>query len=107
MKVTMNFNHLEPTNSIKEVINKKSEKLTKFFNGNFDINWTCSVEKDSHIAHISINGARFNFNSHASSGDLYKSIDMALDKISKQLQGKKEKSYDHIHHNKKEDLYEN
>ena len=50
-----------------------------------------SVEKFRHIAEISITGDRLNINGREEINDMYSAIDMALDKLEKQIKKSKQK----------------
>lgn len=91
MKVTISFKHLEHTPSLDERIHEKSEKLSKYFEGKSHIKWNCSVKEGSHYAEIDLSGPNFNYHATASSDNLYKSFDLVVAKIEKQLQKKKDK----------------
>jgi putative sigma-54 modulation protein len=97
MTLNMSFKHLEPTDSIKAYTIEKSEKLRKYFNGRTSITWNFAVEKQSQIAHCHLVGNNMNYFGEASTEDLYASIDMAVDKIEKQLRRHKEIVKNHLH----------
>ena len=97
MKVTINFHQLESTPSIKEMVEKKSEKLKKFFDGSFDVRWTVSAGKEGHHAHVLLASDGFTLNVDSYKDDLYKTFDDAVAKLEKQLTKKKSMAKDHIH----------
>lgn len=97
MNVTMNFHQLEPTDAIKDVVQKKSEKLTKFFNGSFDLKWTMSAGKEGHHSHALLASDGFTLNADATEDDLYKTFDEVVHKLERQLSKIKNISKDHIH----------
>ena len=107
MNLRTNFTHIEPTESLKSKIEEKAMKLNKFFNGRFDINWTCSTEKDQHISHVTVSGAKKTFNATSKKDDLYKTFDDVIGKLEKQIGKTKEMSKDHLHHKHEIDLQEN
>jgi putative sigma-54 modulation protein len=97
MKIISTFKHLEHTPALDEKIEAKSQKLKKYFEGNFEVFWTCYVRDDgAHCAEIKLLGPSFEYHAHAHSETLYKSLDMAINKIEKQVHKKKDKWKQHI-----------
>lgn len=45
MKIVSSFKHLEHTPSLDEKIERKSQKLKKYFEGNFEVFWTFRLKK--------------------------------------------------------------
>lgn len=99
MNLQINFHQMESTPAIKEKIQKKSEKLKKFFNGKFDINWTCAVDKAGHHSQVTVGCDGFTLNAESVRDDLYKTFDDVIEKLEKQLNKKKSLARNHIHHN--------
>ncbi|MEH0860679.1 MULTISPECIES: ribosome hibernation-promoting factor, HPF/YfiA family [unclassified Halobacteriovorax] len=92
MKVTVSFRHLEHTPALDERIHEKSEKIAKYLDGNLHLKWSCEVRDGrEHYAEIEVLGPGFDFHAEAHSENLYKTIDLAVAKIEKQVQKKKEK----------------
>lgn len=89
MKITISFKHLEHTPSLDEKIRLKSQKFKKFLGGNVTLHWTCSVHNKEHQAEIKLSGPTFGFHATATSDDLYKSLDLVVMKMAKQLEKKK------------------
>lgn len=97
MNVIMNFHQLEPTDAIKEVVEKKSGKLKKFFDGAFEVKWTMSAGKEGHHSHAMITGDGLKINADSVKDDLYKTFDEVVAKLEKQLSKKKNIDKNHIH----------
>ena len=102
MNVTMNFHQIESTPAIKEMVEKKSAKLKKFFNSGFDLKWTLSVEKGGHHSHAILAADGFTLNADSVKDDLYKTFDDVVSKLEKQLVKKKSQAKDHIHRQRPE-----
>jgi len=99
MKIISTFKHLEHTEALDKKIESKSQKLKKFFDGNFDVHWTCYVRDDgAHCAEIKLLGPSFEYHASANSDQLYKSLDLAVNKIEKQVSKKKDKWKQNISH---------
>ncbi len=101
MKITISFKNLEHTNALDSRIRSKTEKLKKYLNGNISVKWTCSINEGFHYADIDLTGPTFSFHAKARSENLYKTLDLAVAKIEKQLSKQKSKWKDHIHHSQK------
>ena len=92
MKIISTFKNLEHTEALDEKIQKKSEKLKKYFEGNFEVYWTCYVRDDgAHCADVKLLGPSFEYHASAHSDTLYKTLDLALNKIETQVHKKKDK----------------
>lgn len=91
MKVTITFRHLEHTPSLDQRIQEKSEKLAKYLGGKSHIKWNCSVKDGIHYAEIDMTGPNFSYHAAGHSENLYKSFDIVVDKIERQVQKRKDK----------------
>lgn len=99
MKIVSSFKHLEHTPALDEKIQEKSQKLKKFFEGNFEVHWTCYVRDDgAHCADIKLIGPSFEYHATSHSESLYKSLDKSVSKIEKQVAKKKDKWKKRISH---------
>ena len=99
MKIVSSFKHLEHTPALDAKIEEKSQKLKKFFDGNFEVHWTCYVRDDgAHCADIKLLGPSFEYHAAANSETLYKSLDQAVNKVEKQVAKKKDKWKKRINH---------
>lgn len=99
MKIVSSFKQLEHTPALDEKIQSKSEKLKKYFEGNFEVHWTCYVRDDgAHCADIKLIGPTFEYHASAHSEMLYKSLDLVLSKVEKQIHKKKDKWKSRISH---------
>lgn len=96
MKITTSFLHLEHTPALDEKIKKESERLEKFFKSQGAMKWSCYVKNGVHYAEIYYHAPNCEYHAKASSDNLYHSIDMAVEKIEKQVMKRKEK-YNKVH----------
>ena len=104
MRIKISFKHLEHTEAIDKAIHEKTKKLDKYFHGVTQVIWTCSVENGKHLAEVKILGPSFDFLARSKSDNLYKSLDLVLEKLEKQLEKKKDKWKNHIHHHSEKNL---
>lgn len=97
MKIVSSFKHLDHTPALDDKIKSKSQKLKKYFEGNFEVHWTCYVRDDgAQCADIKLLGPSFEYHAQAHSEKLYKTLDIAINKIEKQVSKKKDKWKNHI-----------
>ena len=96
MKITTSFLHLEHTAALDEKIFEASAKLEKFFKDKGTLKWSCYIKNGQHFAEIYYHAPHCEYHAKANCDNLYHSIDMAVDKIEKQVFKKKDK-YNKIH----------
>ncbi len=97
MKISITFKGLEHTASLDERIKEKSHKLEKYLDGNTILKWYCFVEDIKHVSEVTLFGPKIELHAKASSDNLYKSFDLVVAKLEKQLKKQKEKWKNHIH----------
>jgi putative sigma-54 modulation protein len=95
MQTSVTFKNLEPSEPLKSYVKNKLEKLDKLLDNPAEANVVLSVEKIHHITEIKLTGDRLNVNCREKTGDMYSSIDKALDKLEKQIKKTKEKIRKH------------
>ncbi|MBT7608294.1 MAG: ribosome-associated translation inhibitor RaiA [Bacteriovoracaceae bacterium] len=97
MKVTITFLHLEHTEALDQRIEEKSEKLEKLFESGSSIKWTCYVKGGQHYAELAVAGSSLHHHAIAHSENLYKTLDIVVDKLFKQVNKHKEKRQSKVH----------
>ncbi len=97
MNVNISYRHLKGTPSLDMQIQKKVEHLKKYFEGNVDVNWVCSIEHNVHRSEVNVHAGHFYFHAEDENENLYKTFDGVLVKIEKQLRRKNRKLKDKIH----------
>lgn len=85
MKYTITFRNIEHTEALDENIRRKGKKLEKFFSEPAEMQWTCWVENHDQFAEIKLVHKGKNLVAKAHSLDLYKSMDMAVEKLTNQI----------------------
>jgi putative sigma-54 modulation protein len=91
MKIQLTAKHLSVTPAISSYVNSKMEKAQKYFD---HIVWgqaILSVEKRAHNVEFLIHAPKQTFRALATAADLYSAVDLASDKIDKQLKKFKDK----------------
>ena len=95
----MNLNiigrHFEITKALKEHIETKFTKIKNHFDHVIDAKFILSVEKFNNIVDATIHLPHQNINAKSVDKDMYKSIDLVVNKIDKQVIKYKEKFRDH------------
>jgi putative sigma-54 modulation protein len=91
MNVQITAKNLELTNALKDYVEKKLAKIEKYFDYVLDISVVLEVQKNVHTAEILVNAKGVFLKGLERSEDLYASIDLAVDKIERQLSKYKEK----------------
>jgi putative sigma-54 modulation protein len=80
--VTNNYN---PSPKLKEILEKKINKLEKYFNSDVDVKVNLSQQNKMYKMEITINAKGSFFRSEVLSDDMFANIDLALPKIEKQV----------------------
>ena len=91
MNIKITAKNLELTDALKDYVQKKLARIEKYFNYLLDINVVLEIQKNVHIAEILVNAKGIFLKGLEKSEDLYASIDLAIDKIERQLSKYKEK----------------
>ncbi len=91
MNITVNTKNTTLTDAIRDYSEKKIQKIAKYFDDHLDVHINLDVEKNMHIAEIFVNVKGMFLKGIEKSEDMYASIDMAVDKIERQLVKYKEK----------------
>ncbi len=102
MQISVTFKNLDPSEHLKSYVQNKLDKLDKLLDNPAEANVVLSVEKIRHIAEIKIIGDRLSINCREKTSDMYSSIDMALDKLEKQIKKNKQKIKNHRQGNRSE-----
>jgi ribosomal subunit interface protein len=92
MQTSVTFKNIDPSDHLKTYVGDKLNRFDKYLYNPAEANVVLSVEKFRHIAEISIAGDRLNLNGKEETEDMYSAIDMALDKIEKQIKKSKQKT---------------
>jgi putative sigma-54 modulation protein len=95
MQKSVTFINLDSSDALKAYAFEKLDRFDKFLQNPAKANVVLTVEKFRHICEISISADGFAINAHEETADMYSAIDMALDKIEKQIKKNKKKSKKH------------
>ena len=95
MQTSVTFKNIDPSDHLKTYVGDKLNRFDKYLYNPAEASVVLSVEKFRHIAEINIVGDRLNLNGKEETEDMYSAIDMALDKIEKQIKKSKQKVREH------------
>lgn len=95
MQIDFAFQHMTPSDSLREYASEKSEKLKKYFQGRIHVKWNMAIEKIDKIARCHLVGNNMDFVGETKDEDFKAAIDLTIDKIEKQLKKHKEIIKDH------------
>src|SRR5262245_35910408 len=103
MRLNITFRNLEATDALKQYASEKIERVNKYLDGAGEAHVVLSLERHLQHADITIHSGVFVLRGREKSEDMYASIDLAMDKIERQLRRYKEKlkrhhGKDRVHH---------
>ena len=86
MEIKIHGKNLEVTKALQDYAKKKAAKISKFFEQEpLEIQVTMSVERDTHIVDITVSVNGLLLRGEEKTGDMYASIDGAVNKIERQV----------------------
>ena len=91
MQTSVTFKNIDPSDHLKAYVSDKLNRFDKFLDNPAEANVVLAVEKFRHIAEINIAGDRLTIIGSEETNDMYSAIDMALDKLEKQIKKSKQK----------------
>ena len=103
MQLNITFRHFEPIDSLKNYAREKVDRANKYLDTAGEAHVVLSLERHLHHADITITSGPFVLRGRERSEDMYASIDLAMDKIERQLRRYKERlkhhhGQDRVHH---------
>src|SRR5689334_20938711 len=103
MQLNITFRHLDASESLKEYARDKVDRVRKYLDQAGEAHVVLSLERHLHHADITIHAGSFVLRGREKSEDMYASLDLAMDKIERQLRRYKEKLKHHhgrerVHH---------
>lgn len=103
MQLNITFRHLDPIESLKAYARDKVDRANKYLEHAGEAHVVLSLERHLHHADITIQSGPFVLRGREKSEDMYASIDLAMDKIERQLRRYKDRLKNHhgkerVHH---------
>jgi len=95
MQINISGHHVEVTQSLKDYVQSKMEKLERHFDNITNVQVTLTVEKLVQKAESTIHVSGADLHANAENEDMYAAIDNMTDKLDRQLLKHKEKLVKH------------
>lgn len=83
--VNIKGKNLEITPALKDYVEKRVGKVTKYFSDIKEINAVLKVEKSKHIVELTVNAGSVLLRAEEGTSDMYEAIDLVVEKIEKQI----------------------
>ena len=95
MQVSLSGHHVEITESMRNYVHEKIDKLDRHFDQALDIHIVLTVEKLRHKAEATLHVSGSNLHADDVQEDMYAAIDGLIDKLDRQGKKHKEKMKSH------------
>ena len=95
MQLTITGHQLEVTDPMRDYIDTKFERIKRHFDQVLNVHVIISVEKLRHKSEATMHIGGRDFFAESTEDHLYKSIDLLVDKLDKQIRRYKDKHTDH------------
>lgn len=103
MQMSITFRNFDASDSLKEYAREKVDRVNRYLDRAGEAHVVLSLERHLHHADITIHSGSFVLRGKEKSGDMYASLDLAMEKIERQLKRYKERLQSHHrrhgHHN--------
>jgi putative sigma-54 modulation protein len=97
MNIQMSFQHLAPNDAAKTYATEKSQTLQRYFDGRVSVIWHFSIDAGEAVARCQLKGSHMDYHGEARAEALHAAIDLAIDKVERQIRKHKEIVKDHLH----------
>ena len=97
MQINLTGHHVEITDSLRNYVNEKMEKLERHFDKVSNTHVILSVENVRHKAEATVHMSGNDIFAEATETDMYAAIDALVDKLDRQVKKYKEKIKNHHH----------
>ncbi len=91
MQITVKGKQIDLTDSLKSYASEKMSKISRYFDHIISAEVCLSVERNWHIAEVTVFGEGFDMRGEEKSKDMYNSIDRVIEKLERQLKKQKGK----------------
>ncbi len=88
---------MDVSNYLKDLVDQKSSKLSRYFKPETEVHVTLSIEKSRHIAEVTVPFDGVVLRAEESSGDMYSSIDASLKKLERMIRRHRTKLEKRLH----------
>ena len=104
MNIQLTGHHVEVTPALREHLAEKLERVKHHFDHAVEVKAIFSVEKNMQKASLGLRSSGHDFHAEDSQDSLYAAIDLAVDKLDKQVVEHKKKLNDVSHETSKRDI---
>jgi putative sigma-54 modulation protein len=91
LQVTVKGKQIDLTDSLKHYVNEKMSKIPRYFDHIISAEVCLSLERNWHVAEVTVFGEGFDMRGEEKSKDMYNSIDRVIEKLERQLKKQKGK----------------
>lgn len=91
MQITVKGKQIDLTDSLKNYASEKMGKMSRYFDHMISAEVCLSIERNWHVAEITVFGEGFDMRGEEKSTDMYNSIDRVIEKLERQLKKQKGK----------------
>ena len=91
INITITGKEVKATEAIKDYVEKKMERVERYFDGDIDVTVTIRAEKTEQIAEMSVKVKQDTYRAVTSHKDMYASIDKNIDILEGQIRKVKNK----------------
>lgn len=95
MQLSVTGHHIDITDSLKNYLSAKIDKIERHFDLVTDIHCILKVEKSRHTAEATVNVNGGKIFADSTDDDMYAAIDSLVDKLDRRVRKHKEKLVDH------------
>lgn len=106
MQIELTGHHIEVTDSLRNYVTEKMEKLERHFDKVSNTHVILSVENKTQKAEATVHMSGHDIFAESHEEDMYASIDSLVDKLDRQVKKHKEKLKNHLHHKPVEAIIE-
>jgi len=97
MQINLTGHHVEITDSLRNYVEEKLERIERHFDKVTNTHVILSVENVRHKAEATVHMSGNNIFAESTEDDMYKAIDALVDKLDRQVKKHKEKITNHHH----------
>lgn len=95
MQLAVTFRHMEPSEALKQYVQERTSRLTKYIDRPLDTQVTLSIQKFRQTADVVINANGIRIAGQEAHEDMYAAIDLVMDKIERQVKKFKDRIRKH------------
>jgi putative sigma-54 modulation protein len=97
MQVLVTFRHMDTTPALRRYAETKVQRIHKLMRRPIEAHVILEVSKRRHIAEITLSGEHLHVTAKEATADLYSAIDLAMDKVERQIRKHVSKRLSHRH----------